>query len=333
MSKKGMLYGGTHQFGQKCIHQASTAVNSRFEPYDAGASEKSLGMGADDIEVGMLTFCRTRTRIVAPSAKKRHRSAEYAMPVSSTRRQQGVFANLKHVPSRESIHFAGVAENEITVRGDHWRYANGTAITVVLGGTVTIMNTGPHDIYEGEWVYWDLPKEQFPTDAAGEVCHRAVVMPITKENVMKDPGAIYRTIGKCLMFSQAGSMLDLSVSTATAPIPFGIDFSLFVKDLSQLLGDQAKSILTEEDEKTKAVFPAPGIAAVPPDAKRATAADNRLPPTVPAASAPQQPGGTGSTQPLTANSAARGDMSRKRTAVDELIAEQDDEDDDDDALV
>lgn len=234
-----MAFGGLMKFGQQMIHQASIAVDAFFQPFHGEKSQPYLLQGAEDIPMGAILFTKVERNTATVQARKKRRLMEHTRVMSaSTRRQPKVFCNVKYVQDYKEIVFAGIADGpDITIRNDDWRYRTGASVIPVISGTRTVMNTGPEDIYEGEWVYYETPELSrkpddknpgtyiTPHDAFADHknyhCHRAVLRPVTAENFAVDPDCIYRTIGKCVAFSRSGQMLDLSISSAVAPVPFG----------------------------------------------------------------------------------------------------------------
>lgn len=232
-----MAFGGLMKFGQQMIHQASIAVDAFFQPFKGEESQKFLLQGAEDIPMGAVLFSKVERTAATVQARKKRRLIEHTRVMSSsTRRQPKVFCNVKFVDNYNQIVFAGIADGpDITIRNDDWRYRTGASVIPVISGTRTVMNTGPDDVYEGEWVYYEIPKLSIKSEGKGKpptiphtsfqnhtdfFCHRAVLRPVTKENYEADPDCIYRAIGKCVAFARAGQMLDLSISTAVAPVPF-----------------------------------------------------------------------------------------------------------------
>lgn len=234
-----MAFGGLMKFSQQMIHQASIAVDAFFQPFHGEKSQPYLLQGAEDIPMGAILFTKVERTAATVQARKKRRLMEHTRVMSaSTRRQPKVFCNVKYVQDYKEIVFAGIADGpDITIRNDDWRYRTGASVIPVISGTRTVMNTGPEDIYEGEWVYYETPELSrkpddkkvgnftSPHDAFADHknyhCHRAVLRPVTAENFAVDPDCIYRTIGKCVAFSRSGQMLDLSISSAVAPVPFG----------------------------------------------------------------------------------------------------------------
>lgn len=231
-NNKAMAYGGLMRFGQQMIHQASIAVDCFFHPFDGNKSQNGLLHGVEDIPTGAILFTKVERNGPIGQANKKRRLMEHTRTMSaSTRRQPKVFCNVRWVTDYGEIVFAGVSDTEITIRNDDWRYRTGASVIPVISGTRTVMNTGPDDIYEGEWVYYETPGLSKKSDGSSPHddfknnkefdCHRAVLRPVTAANYAVDPDCIYRTVGKCVAFSRAGQMLDLSISSAVAPIPFG----------------------------------------------------------------------------------------------------------------
>ena len=221
-----VCFGAVMQLGQQNIRQGNIAVNTMFSPYDEVEAEKTMGMGYESVPNGSIVFQRRHTRL--PSAaphSKRMRMVRFSKPnlVQGTRALPTVFCNLKHVANDEQITCAGVSDTMVEIRGDDWRYRAGRSIIIVTAGIRTVMNSGPEDIYEGEWVFWSRPSKdsKFSAEAGSQMIHRAVLRPVTAENYAADPTCIYRTVGKCVEFSQAGQKLNLSLSPAAAPIPYG----------------------------------------------------------------------------------------------------------------
>jgi hypothetical protein len=220
-----MAFGGLMKFGQQMIHQASIAVDCFYHPFDGNKSQNHLLLGVEDIPTGAILFSKVERYTAVAQVRKKRRLMEHTRLMSaSTRRQPKVFSNVKYVTNYSEIVFAGVSDTEITIRNDDWRYRTGASVIPVISGTRTVMNTGPDDIYEGEWVYYEIPSLSKSTEFqkhADYDCHRAILRPVTLANYNADPDCIYRTVGKCVAFSRAGQMLDLSISSAVAPIPFG----------------------------------------------------------------------------------------------------------------
>jgi hypothetical protein len=231
---KQMAFGGLQRFGQQMIHQASIAVDCMFEPFSGEDSQKAgLLNGIENIPTGGILFSKVKRTAAAVQALKKRRLMNHTRTLTAaTRRQPTVFCNVKFVNSYNEIVFAGVSDTEITINNDDWRYRAGRSVIPVISGTRTVMNTGPDDIWEGEWVYYETPKlskdaatgksphPEFTNEGTYN-CHRAVLRPVTLANYKADPDCIYRTVGKCVAFSRSGQMLDLSISSAVAPIPFG----------------------------------------------------------------------------------------------------------------
>lgn len=218
--EKPVVFGGLMKFGQQCIQQASIVIDTRMAPFKEPDNPSKLP--CENIPTGALVFRKTRVELAGQKIAQNKRTANFVKPITSTRAQPLVFCNLKAVKEHNDISFVGVADTEITVDGDHWRYAGSNRSEIVrAAGTRSIWNSGPDHCYEGEWLFWDLPIKDpaFAQKAPSEEIHRAVVRPVNEANFERDPTCIYRTIGKCMIAAPANSMVDISISTAVAPVP------------------------------------------------------------------------------------------------------------------
>lgn len=208
------------KFHQQCIQQAAIVIDSRFCPMNNEQNPAKLP--AENIPTGALMFRKVHVPESQVRQQKNRRVTNFVKPITSTKPQPLVFCNLKHAKAHEDVSFAGIADTEITIDGDHWRYSGSNRSVIVRGaGTRSIINSGDEACYEGEWLYWSLPSKDpsYMAQAPNEPIHRAVVRPITEANFARDPTCIHRTIGKCLSFGEAGQQIDISISSAVAPIP------------------------------------------------------------------------------------------------------------------